>query len=193
MVQQQGLFGQKPAANQASLFGQARPQQQQQQQQQQQNVSSAFGSNTGGLFGNTAPTGFAAFGSSTGGLFGSTAPPLFNSEPTAASRLSPPDDGIITLSDEDSDAEPGEGDAEDEGPVKVVTQTPMALTYTVRGKSSIPSDGREHVVTIAVLSFETDVEYVSVPRVDPRVYLQVSVRLNFLDVSPLTMANLSVK
>ncbi|KXN87476.1 hypothetical protein AN958_08781 [Leucoagaricus sp. SymC.cos] len=58
-------------------------------------------------------------------------------------------------------------------PTKLVTQTPIALAYSVRGRSSIPSDGKEHIVTIAVLDFETDVDYVSVPRVDPRVYLQV--------------------
>ncbi|KXN86795.1 Protein F37C4.5 [Leucoagaricus sp. SymC.cos] len=63
-------------------------------------------------------------------------------------------------------------------PAKLVTQTPMALAYSVRGKSSIPSDGKEHIVTIAVLDFETDVDYVSVPRVDPRVYLQCQVKNN---------------
>jgi hypothetical protein len=80
-----------------------------------------------------------------------------------------PDHGVIDLSD-DEDEEDTSDNANDT-PAKVVTQTPMALTYAVRGKSSIPSDGKEHIVTIAVMSFETDVEYVSVPRVDPRVYL----------------------
>jgi hypothetical protein len=59
------------------------------------------------------------------------------------------------------------------GPGTFVTCTPIALTYAVRGKSTIPSGGKEHVVTIAVLTFESGIEYVTVPRVDARVYLQV--------------------
>ncbi|KAF5359854.1 hypothetical protein D9756_002923 [Leucocoprinus leucothites] len=51
--------------------------------------------------------------------------------------------------------------------------TPETLTYAIRGRPMIPSDGKEHIVTVAVLSFEANTEYVSVPRVDPRVYLHV--------------------
>lgn len=37
-----------------------------------------------------------------------------------------------------------------------VIQTPMTLTYAVRGNSDIPSDWKEHVVALATLEFEAD-------------------------------------
>ncbi|KAJ3569897.1 hypothetical protein NP233_g4752 [Leucocoprinus birnbaumii] len=60
---------------------------------------------------------------------------------------------------------------------KQVTQTPMNLTYAVRGRADIPSDGKDHTVTIAILTFDADIEYVSIPRLDPRVFLQVNLLL----------------
>lgn len=89
------------------------------------------------------------------------------------------DDDILTLSDDEDDndiretAEICGRERVDEALTKLVTQTPMTLTYAVRGRADIPSDGKEHVVTIAILIFEAEIEYVSVPRVDPRVFLQV--------------------
>ncbi|KAJ3569900.1 hypothetical protein NP233_g4751 [Leucocoprinus birnbaumii] len=105
-----------------------------------------------------APTGTTA-------VFGTAAP----QERRASNTL---------LEEDDENEEFEEFEDEFEAPEKLVTQTPMALTYSVRGKSSIPSDGKEHLVTIAVLPFETSVEYISVPRVDPRVYLQCQVKNN---------------
>ncbi|EKM77956.1 hypothetical protein AGABI1DRAFT_107741, partial [Agaricus bisporus var. burnettii JB137-S8] len=86
------------------------------------------------------------------------------------------EDDIIALSDD----EPWDTVSKHRGrkilPIPTVTQTPMTLTYTVRGNSDIPSDGKEHVVTIVTLDFEADVEYISVPRLDPRVFLQCQVK-----------------
>ncbi|KAF7773146.1 hypothetical protein Agabi119p4_5313 [Agaricus bisporus var. burnettii] len=86
------------------------------------------------------------------------------------------EDDIIALSDD----EPWDTVSKNRGrkilPIPKVTQTPMTLTYTVRGNSDIPSDGKEHVVTIVTLDFEADVEYISVPRLDPRVFLQCQVK-----------------
>jgi len=55
----------------------------------------------------------------------------------------------------------------------VISETPVAASYTVDGESTIPSDGVEHQVSVAVLPFHTKVSYITVPRVDPRVFLQV--------------------
>ncbi|KAF9450483.1 hypothetical protein P691DRAFT_810305 [Macrolepiota fuliginosa MF-IS2] len=150
--------------------------------------ASAFGNTTSappaGLFGAASsqpsqpppPTTHSAFG-----IFGAVSsqppqppPPAVPAATLTGSGEATPDDDLIFLDNEDSGSEKG-GDA-DELPAKLVTQTPMALTYTVRGRSSIPSDGKEHIVTIAILPFETEIEYVSVPRVDPRVYLQCQVK-----------------
>lgn len=100
------------------------------------------------------------------------AAPAFGSG-NAAARNNETDLGVIPFPDGDEDEE-GTNYGDEERPAKLVNQTPMALTYTVQGKSSIPSDGKNHVVTIAVLSFETSIDYISVPKVEPRVYLQVN-------------------
>ncbi len=54
-----------------------------------------------------------------------------------------------------------------------VTETPFAISYSVEGKSTIPSDGIEHQVAVAVLPFQSSTSYVTVPRIDPRLFLQV--------------------
>lgn len=57
-----------------------------------------------------------------------------------------------------------------------VTETPFAISYSVEGKSTIPSDGIEHQVTVAVLPFQSSTSYVTVPRIDPRLFLQCQVK-----------------
>ncbi|EKM77950.1 hypothetical protein AGABI1DRAFT_129739 [Agaricus bisporus var. burnettii JB137-S8] len=104
------------------------------------------------------------------------AAPTFGSG-NAAARNDETDLGVIPFPDGDEDEE-GTNYGDEERPAKLVNQTPMALSYTVQGKSSIPSDGKNHVVTIAVLSFETSIDYISVPKVEPRVYLQCQVKNN---------------
>ncbi|KAF9450470.1 hypothetical protein P691DRAFT_665264 [Macrolepiota fuliginosa MF-IS2] len=100
----------------------------------------------------------------------------------AAQERETDDDAVFVLSDDgDEDDDALEINARgrrktEEALTKMVTQTPMTLTYAVRGKADIPSDGKEHTVTVAILTFEADIEYVSVPRVDPRVFLQCQVK-----------------
>ncbi|KXN80616.1 Protein F37C4.5 [Leucoagaricus sp. SymC.cos] len=94
-----------------------------------------------------------------------------------ASQEALPDDGIVAISDDEDfnefrNVDGGKVDV----PTTLVTQTPMTLTYAVRGRADIPSDGKDHTVTIAILTFEADIEYISVPKVDPRVFLQCKVQ-----------------
>jgi hypothetical protein len=55
----------------------------------------------------------------------------------------------------------------------VVSESPFSRTYRVDGKSSIPSDGRDHQVLIAVLPFDAKLSYVALPRVQTVAYMQV--------------------
>ncbi|KAF5359448.1 hypothetical protein D9756_002931 [Leucocoprinus leucothites] len=89
----------------------------------------------------------------------------------------PPDD-VLVLSDDEDTLHEGENaqDRTTDIPTKLATQTPMTLTYAVRGKVDISSDGKNHTVTIAILTFKADIEYISIPRVDPRVFLQYKVK-----------------
>ncbi|EDR08579.1 uncharacterized protein LACBIDRAFT_296878 [Laccaria bicolor S238N-H82] len=61
-------------------------------------------------------------------------------------------------------------------PTTVVAETPIAISYSVQGESTIPSDDVVHQVVIAVLPFEATISYISVPRIEPRVYLQCQVK-----------------
>lgn len=61
-------------------------------------------------------------------------------------------------------------------PMTVVTETPVAISYSVQGESTIPSDEKDHQVSIAVLPFEAQISYVTVPRIEPCIYLQVGFR-----------------
>lgn len=141
--------------------------------------TSLFGAAPGGLFGAPQPQQQVSASSFGGQNASSSAQNIFasatavQSQPfgSAATRSNQTDLGVIPFPEEDEEGTDG---GSEEGPTKLVNQTPMALTYVVHGRSSIPSDGKNHVVTIAMLSFNTDIDYVSVPRIDPRVYLQVS-------------------
>jgi hypothetical protein len=58
-------------------------------------------------------------------------------------------------------------------PTTVVNESPFSRTYRVAGNSTIPSDGREHQVLIAVLPFEAKLSYVALPRARTVAYMQV--------------------
>lgn len=58
--------------------------------------------------------------------------------------------------------------------VAFVTHSPLSVTYTVDDKPTIPSDGKSHKVSVAQLPFEAEIMHVTVPRVEPLVYLQVN-------------------
>ncbi|KAF4613545.1 hypothetical protein D9613_008120 [Agrocybe pediades] len=57
----------------------------------------------------------------------------------------------------------------------IVSETPIAVSFSVHGESTIPSDGVEHQVSVAELPFAAKISYITVPRVDPRVFLQCEV------------------
>ncbi|KAH9481857.1 Protein F37C4.5 [Psilocybe cubensis] len=61
-------------------------------------------------------------------------------------------------------------------PTTVVSETPVAVSFCVHGESTIPSDGVEHQVSVALLSFEATISYICIPRIDPRVFLQCVVK-----------------
>ncbi|KAG6877251.1 hypothetical protein C0992_010442 [Termitomyces sp. T32_za158] len=61
-------------------------------------------------------------------------------------------------------------------PMTFVNETPVAVFFSITGKSTIPSDGVEHQVSVAILPFEAKISYVVIPRIEPRVYLQCQVK-----------------
>ncbi|KAL0948652.1 hypothetical protein HGRIS_010456 [Hohenbuehelia grisea] len=61
-------------------------------------------------------------------------------------------------------------------PHTVVSETPLAISYSVDNEVSIPTDGHQHVVSIALLPFDAKISHVVVPRAQPRVYLQREVK-----------------
>ena len=75
---------------------------------------------------------------------------------------------------EDDDFEDLEGPCAITEPTTVVSETPMAISFSVHGESTIPSDGVEHQVSVAVLPFQAKISYIAIPRIDPRVFLQVN-------------------
>ncbi|KAF8872571.1 hypothetical protein BD779DRAFT_1709096 [Infundibulicybe gibba] len=57
-----------------------------------------------------------------------------------------------------------------------VTETPVTISYSVHGASTIPSDGVEHQATVAILQFKSTISHITTPRADSRVYLQCEVK-----------------
>lgn len=169
-----GIFGDSSVAQQQSAFHRAN------QLAQQQLTTGLFGQAAnhgqqqqqppaGGLFGapQPQPEPRPQFGNGVGGggLFGRSigAHPQVEGVPVPQTAAEdghdfdeiPPPDPVSELS-------------------TVVTGTPLAVSYSVHGEPTIPCDGVEHQVSVAVLLFEAVLTYVSVPRIEPRVYLQVS-------------------
>ncbi len=56
----------------------------------------------------------------------------------------------------------------------VVSQGNLTATFRVPGRTTVPSDGASHSVTIAKLDLDAVVEWVAVPKKDPRTHLKVS-------------------
>lgn len=54
-----------------------------------------------------------------------------------------------------------------------MTKSPVAVNYQVEGKSTIPSDGHLHKVSVAQLPFEAAIARVIVSRREVLAYLQV--------------------
>ncbi|GLB44778.1 putative protein with domain of unknown function (DUF4139) [Lyophyllum shimeji] len=141
-------------------------------------------------------TGFSAFGAPASAATTSTTVPaqsqgqsqsafggFFGSAPaTVASSGTAADDGFeeIAVPGSDSGLAAGDGDGAGGGagaePTTFVHETPVAISFSIVGKTSIPSDGAEHQVEVAVCEFAGVVSYVCVPRLDARVYLQCEVK-----------------
>ena len=60
-------------------------------------------------------------------------------------------------------------------PRGVVNKSPLSVTYTVEGKTTIPTDGQSHKVLVASLPLEAAVTHVTTPRKSTVAYLQVGV------------------
>ncbi|KAG6849296.1 hypothetical protein H0H93_009651 [Arthromyces matolae] len=61
-------------------------------------------------------------------------------------------------------------------PTTFVNETPVAISFSISGESTIPSDGIDHQVSVAILPFEAKISYVAIPRIEPRVYLHCDVK-----------------
>ena len=58
-------------------------------------------------------------------------------------------------------------------PRGIVSKSPLSVTYTVEGKTTIPTDGQSHKVLVANLPLEATVTHVTTPRKSTVAYLQV--------------------
>lgn len=58
----------------------------------------------------------------------------------------------------------------------VVSKSPLSVTYTVEGKTTIPTDGESHKVLVASLPLEAAVTHVTTPRKSTVAYLQCAVK-----------------
>jgi hypothetical protein len=110
-------------------------------------------------------------------ISGPAYPPQTIIVPSGRSRRSPTAPSVeyayTERSDEDLLAADLYGGAMTE-PGTLVSESALALSYAVEGKSSIPSDGVAHLVSIASLTFDVKTSYVAVPSVEPVVHLSVS-------------------
>ncbi|KAI0323511.1 hypothetical protein GY45DRAFT_1332485, partial [Cubamyces sp. BRFM 1775] len=61
-------------------------------------------------------------------------------------------------------------------PAATPDRSSLSVTYRVEGSVSLPSDGREHKLTIASLGFDTKLQYMCVPRQSPTVYIVSTVK-----------------
>lgn len=59
-------------------------------------------------------------------------------------------------------------------PRGIISKSPLSVTYTVEGKTTIPTDGQSHKVLVASLPLEAIVTHVTTPRKSTVAYLQVS-------------------
>ncbi|KAH6907607.1 hypothetical protein BKA70DRAFT_1189593 [Coprinopsis sp. MPI-PUGE-AT-0042] len=76
---------------------------------------------------------------------------------------------------EESDDDMGFG-LFDDAPAVVTSKGNITATFTVPGLMSIPSDGVAHNVTIANLSLDAEMEWVSIPKREAKVHLKATVK-----------------
>ncbi|KAF5364468.1 hypothetical protein D9758_010709 [Tetrapyrgos nigripes] len=174
-------------------------------QQQQPQDTVAFGHNYNPQSQSFGGVPGRSFGSTDGGLLGSgarnTSQPATDDEGFVQVNLPQLDIPLLTASstaqvssdtNEGSEAENGDQQTQMQMQTTVV-ETPLAVTYAIEGKVTIPSDGVGHRVSIAVLVFGSDgrqiqshsqdgekkdkkedvvIEHGFVPKLDARVFLQ---------------------
>lgn len=151
----------------------------------------AFGSN--GLFGQSNPATTSLFGGFGGSVDASSfatgvAPPPpppavfaqdttvqetpFGATAMADPEQASPDDFEEVLYEEG----PSDNNTQ---PTVVVKETPLSMNFSVSETANIPSDGLGHQVTLAVIPFQTKISHITIPRIDPRIYLQVRALIIF--------------
>jgi hypothetical protein len=58
----------------------------------------------------------------------------------------------------------------------IIMKSSGSLTYAVKGLTSVLSDGLAHQVSVTKLSFDAIISYVSVPWIEPNVYMQCLIK-----------------
>ncbi|VDC07398.1 unnamed protein product [Peniophora sp. CBMAI 1063] len=91
----------------------------------------------------------------------------------ASRQWTPPDSWAVAGDDE---VELVESISEFESATSIARESPLFVSYTIDGKSSIPSDGEAHKVSVAEIPFEARVSHVVVPKVKAIVYLEAKVK-----------------
>lgn len=141
-----------------------------------------------GLFGRGAGRG------GRGGLGGAS---VFGRSPSATPAIPPPGqappapaatttneeqweehDDFLVPQGSDTDSSDGEA-SQVVTPGTLINESPLSISYTVEGQSSIPTDGVAHKVSVAELKFEAKVMHIAVPRVRAQAYLQVRIPSKF--------------
>ncbi|KDR78602.1 hypothetical protein GALMADRAFT_64390 [Galerina marginata CBS 339.88] len=61
-------------------------------------------------------------------------------------------------------------------PATVFLESPVVVAFMIQGKSTIPSDGVDHQVSVAVLPLEAKISYLCIPGIEPKVFLQCKVK-----------------
>ncbi|KAG6855766.1 hypothetical protein H0H87_011135 [Tephrocybe sp. NHM501043] len=168
--QQGGLFVQNNAAPSGGLFGAAnRGSLGQMQNARPPLPVGGFGPRGGGVVGQGAPPPPPQVPAAA---FGATAAPSTFSAFTNSTGGFASASVVETLETFEEIAAP-EAITE---PTTFVNETPVAISFSISGESTIPSDGIDHQVSVAVLPFEAKISYVAIPRIEPRVYLQCKVK-----------------
>ncbi|KAJ1303569.1 hypothetical protein OPQ81_011753 [Rhizoctonia solani] len=99
-----------------------------------------------------------------------------SSQPARARFLS-----MNTSEDSDSSEEDGSASEEDVAPqmtarkAHIATAGVLSATFGIPGRSDIPSDEGSHKVVVAILDFDTDLEWICVPREKESVFLTCKV------------------
>ncbi|KAF4596662.1 hypothetical protein EYR40_007646 [Pleurotus pulmonarius] len=57
-------------------------------------------------------------------------------------------------------------------PTTVASESPLSISFTIEGQTTIPTDGLNHQVPIAILPVGVEFSHIAVPRMRPAVYIQ---------------------